>query len=195
MRARRTSLPHCPSISIRAGLFLIVAGTLLTAVGTSTRAKAAIRFDAPLLTQFGGTTSQQHPDRPTVADLDGDGNLDVIVHDPNSFTDSLVVLFGRGDGTFAPPLAVSTPGASTHTVIADIDGDGALDIAYATSSDGVHGGILFGDGTGKNWAYSSISSLKGIDLCVGDFDGDRKPDLALASSSDHQIRVLLSRPG
>src|SRR5713101_7036407 len=106
-------MSHRAAMPATAFQVFVVVATLFAIVGTYGPTSAAIRFDSPLLTQVGGANSQQHPDRPVVADLNGDGLLDVVIHNPSLFSDSLAILFGRGDGTLAPPLSVSTPGGSS----------------------------------------------------------------------------------
>jgi hypothetical protein len=58
----------------------------------------------------------------SVADLDGDGHLDVVTANVNAHT--VGVLRGNGDGTFQPVVAYST-GASTNprdVAAADLNG-------------------------------------------------------------------------
>ena len=66
------------------------------------------------------------------ADLDGDGDLDLIT--ANFGTDDISVLRNNGDGFFAAPEKWSTRGAPLHSrpfsvAPADLDGDGDLDLA------------------------------------------------------------------
>jgi len=65
-----------------------------------------------------------------LGDLNGDGALDVITG--NDASNSLSVLVGGGDGTFAD--AQTYPAGNTHTVaVVDLDGDGKLDLALVDS--------------------------------------------------------------
>ena len=72
-----------------------------------------------------------------LADLDGDARLDLIATAANGGTS---VLLGKGDGTFEAPVSYG-PGAD-GLAIADLDGDGLLDVALAT------GDVLRGLGSG-----------------------------------------------
>lgn len=76
---------------------------------------------------------------PVLADLDGDGNLNLLF--ANQFDMTLSVLKGGGDGTFGPPATISlgnTPAFQPAQVtVGFIDGDARPDIAVATQ-----GGLL-----------------------------------------------------
>ena len=58
-------------------------------------------------------------------DLNGDAHVDLAIADQGA--DDVMVLFGHGDGSFDPPISV--PALSADVVqLADIDGDGRLDL-------------------------------------------------------------------
>jgi len=78
------------------------------------------------------------------ADLDRDGDADLVVADPAS--GSLQVLRNLGDGTFAPPAAVSTGGAPSRVLAADLDGDGWVELVFVDQGGAV--GILSNRGAG-----------------------------------------------
>src|SRR5262249_3155005 len=100
-----------------------------------------------------------------VADLDGDGHLDVV-----QATGGLVGLYGDGQGGFANPASPSGPGWDTLRV-GDFTGDGKAD-------------VMLGE-----WVYPSNGrtldspmSIKGPYPCfwgdaVGDFNGDDRTDI------------------
>lgn len=120
-----------------------------------------------------------------VADFDGDRKLDLATTnygDVGSGGESISILFGRGDGTFVPP--VTLPASYSHTfgnsrdiVAGDVDGDGrpdvvagawgSLDVSYYHNE----GGRTFAPQVryGTGWPT--------LDLAFGDFTGDGRGDL------------------
>jgi len=133
-------------------------------------------------------TGLYFPKSPVIADLNGDGHLDIIVSlsettDYFNSNGAVSVLLGNGDGTFLPAVNYDTGGAlADGSAAADIDGDRHLDIVVANvvgQSVGVLLGI--GDGTfapaqtflsGGNFTYS---------VAVRDLNGDGKPDIVAAT--------------
>ncbi len=99
------------------------------------------KFTAPALVATG-----KQPRSAAIADMDGDGKKDLVVG--NCGDNSVSVLQGLGDGTFAPPHRYSTQvngvGLCPLAVaVADFDGDGKLDIAVANGGEltpGTNGG-------------------------------------------------------
>jgi hypothetical protein len=86
----------------------------------------------------------------TTADLNGDGNGDLIIVNGNNggtATAQIFVLLGNPDGTFQTAVPYAVPGnASISAVVDDVNGDGKLDIV--ASSDNGQISIFTGKGDG-----------------------------------------------
>jgi uncharacterized membrane protein len=141
-------------------------------------------------------TSGYNPYSVAVADVNGDGKLDLVVaNQQQSKTDpegSISVMLGKGNGTFHPAVNYSSGGQSAYSIsIADVNGDGNLDLVVANgclgsncATGGV--GVLLGNGDGtfkKALTFSSgAASVFGSRVAVGDLNGDGKLDLAVATT-------------
>jgi hypothetical protein len=68
---------------------------------------------------------------PALADLDGDGDLDLAV--PGLLSDDVTVLVNQGQGTFALGARFAVDPGPVSVQAADFDGDGDLDLAVASS--------------------------------------------------------------
>jgi hypothetical protein len=137
-----------------------------------------------------GLTCTGRPGNVVVADLNGDGKLDLVV---SNFASGLSVFLGNGDGTFGPELLLQA-GYSAAAVVADFNGDGKPDIATAV------GGavrLFLGDGDGSFTAAADTSFFSGyisnLSLAAGDLNGDGKLDIVVTGAENNlsQAYVLL----
>ena len=116
------------------------------------------------------------------ADVNADGKLDLIVTGSVSTSQSFIAtMIGNGDGTFQAPIETTVPGVIPGTaVLADFNGDGALDLAYATAS-GVQTllGKTDGSFTFVPGPSSPLSQIGLAAVAAGDFNGDGKLDLVV----------------
>jgi hypothetical protein len=106
----------------------------------------------------------------TAADLNGDGKLDLAV----STETSLLVLFNRGNGTFAPGRPLDGVTSVKAVAAADLDGDGGIDLVAAHAGDDASTVLLNMGGGAFRPAGTVPSSGR---LRVADLDGDGVPDL------------------
>ena len=126
-----------------------------------------------------------------VADLNGDGKLDLIAtnqcgNSNNCTNGSVAVLLGNGDGTFQTASTFVTPvlGNIQSIVLADFNGDHKLDLAS-----GVGNMLLLGNGDGTFQSPIALGA-SGSGIAAGDFNGDGRPDLAVGG-----VSVLLNISG
>jgi hypothetical protein len=125
-----------------------------------------------------------------VGDLDGDGLLDVVVADSAPPMGGAVsVLRGDGRGNLAAKVDfVIGYSLLWALALADLNGDGKLDVAAAEQSSAVDVFLNVGNGNlGARVMYPTQGSTGGsvAGIAIADMNGDNKPDLVAASwSSD-----------
>ena len=124
----------------------------------------------------GLTSSTPGPVRAVaIADLDDDGNLDVLA--AVDHVDAIHVWLGDGAGGFGDALitAGTGPAKGSGLHVADLDDDGKLDVAYASNS----ASVLFGDGEGGFDAAVVANSCGTIvHVALADVDADERLDVA-----------------
>ena len=130
------------------------------------------------------------------ADINGDGNLDLlvaIVGADESGEGELAVLLGHGDGTFEPPVYYRAGQNAMGLAIADLNGDGKLDVAVADENCCAVNSLTVLLGNGDGTFQSPRASVPGIasDVAAGDLNRDGKIDLVLAGEFGGVVKVLL----
>lgn len=131
------------------------------------------------------------PARPVflrLADINGDGRADLITDRSES---RVLVLTADASGTFQLHAEYDLSGSVRDVAAADFDGDGVVDLAAVTPSQGGVAVLIgCGDGTfGEGLEYSQSGSPS--DVAVGDLNGDGHLDVVSANGSDHTVSVRL----
>ncbi len=120
---------------------------------------------------------------PAIADLDGDGELEVAIVSKDSW-----LYVWHADGTPLLPAtngAVRQVGAWTQTTpaLADLDGDGHLEIVVSGSTANVY--VLRDDGSDfPGWPRAMFAFGKSSPA-IGDLDADGDLEIVVPSESDH----------
>lgn len=129
-----------------------------------------------------GTTPDLSPRSAVIADLNGDGRLDLVVTNPNAF--NVGVFLGNGTGLLGPVANYATgrPSEPLSVAVADLNLDGRLDLAVANNTGGLVPILLGnGDGTFAPAVSYPLGAANGRSVAVGDLNGDGKPDLVVAN--------------
>jgi FG-GAP-like repeat/FG-GAP repeat len=118
----------------------------------------------------------------TVADLAGNGKLDLLVGD--AYGDVLVLL-GKGDGTFEPYRDANQ---AVELAVADLTGNGSKDIIYADQ--GLDRVVVdYGAGNSAVLANQSTGLLNPGAVALADLNGDGVPDLIVANSGSNNVLI------
>jgi len=157
---------------------------------------STLSFAPPLRYAPGGNG----PNSAVIADLNGDGKLDVVVSDwcvnntvpcPNG---AVGVLLGNGDGRLLPAVTYNSGGIyATGLAVGDLNADGKPDIVVVNCGNasgnqcigpGGNAGILFGNGNGTFQPVVSIALGGGgfgaIAAAIADINADGKNDIVVA---------------
>ena len=127
-----------------------------------------------------------------LADVDGDGDLDLIVANDVGGNVSVRLNNGSGDFTAIAPGSPYAVGANTFGVVSgDVDNDGDIDIVATASAGGAT--VLLNTGTGSFIIGSTFAGGTGVQVPIlGDIDGDGDLDLAMPNSASNTVTVRLN---
>lgn len=133
------------------------------------------------------------PIGPVVADIDGDGNLDVVIALSERNASAVQVVLGDGHGHFTAGDRLAGSFVSS-VALADLDGDGHTDIITASGSLANGVSILFGTGGGGFAAPIALDDGTAYDsVVIRDVDRDHVPDVVAAGDSLGVFRGLGGR--
>jgi len=120
-------------------------------------------------------------------DLDEDGKLDFAAVSSTS----VVIFYGKGDGTFEPLNELTTVTAAAQVVVADIDGDHHPDLVVRENAGSIE---TFRRTGARTYAAGVVDSgVAATDLMsIGDFDGDGNADIVTTTTAKDKLVVAKS---
>jgi FG-GAP-like repeat len=146
--------------------------------------------DHGVLTRFATLTPQSQNEVPVqisdlgTADLDHNGTLDIVVVDADS---AVSVFMNQGAGVFASPMYYAVREGPSNLKIADVDGDGRLDLLISQNGPLL---VFPGVGDGTFGAAKTQGSMRTTSsLAAADFNGDGSVDVAVLDPLSGQTSI------
>ena len=149
-------------------------------------------------------SANTYPTGLAVGDIDGDSKPDIVTTNYGSGTNSISIFRNIGTSgsistsSFYTRLDISCGTGPNYVSLADVDGDGKLDLVITNFGSGANSVSVF-----KNKASSGSITLSSFDtrvdyttgsgpngISVGDIDGDGRPDFIMANNTGNSITVL-----
>jgi hypothetical protein len=166
------------------GLVLLLALNTTASAQRSTQIKLP-RFDRALMLETTSETSANV----SVGDLNGDGNLDILLVKGRHWPLKSRVILGDGKGNFPTAYNLGeSPYRSYSGRLVDLDGDGDLDVVLSNDAPDPKM-VYMNDGKG----HFSVGSKYGQptwetrNASVADLNGDGRPDIIAANRSDKNL--------
>ncbi|MCA1539953.1 VCBS repeat-containing protein [Bradyrhizobium sp. NBAIM32] len=118
----------------------------------------------------------------SIADVDNDGLLDLAISNAGA-NGAIALLLGNGDGTFQSAISSPTNRAhSSDSALADLNGDGRLDVLVANTGENGGVSVLLGNGDGS-FSLSTVlaSNADPLGVAAADLNGDGIVDVAFSN--------------
>ncbi|WP_420573851.1 FG-GAP-like repeat-containing protein [Kordia sp.] len=173
----------------------ILSFILLGCIATSLNAQQFTEYLVPAQNIFS-------PREFTTGDIDGDGNIDIIV--PENTNSSISVLYGTGDLAVYTPIrhTLIDPTVSGNmkpwaVILMDVDEDNLDDIVFSNYANTTNAtdGVYWMRNTG-NRTFGNVQLIRFHDRCRGiykaNFDTDARDELAIAgdNNSNGNLKIL-----
>src|SRR5262249_36454945 len=135
-------------------------------------------------------TTGTNPSSVAIGDLNGDGRLDLAV--ANSYSNTVSVLLGNGDGNFQAQTQYATGTNPSSVAIGDLNGDGRPDLAVANHDSNTVSVLLGNIGGGFQQQAQSPTGPAPASVAIRDLNGDGRLDLAVANADSNNVTILLN---
>lgn len=126
-----------------------------------------------------------------IADLDGDGDNEIVVL--NYGLSRVALFFNNGNGTFEPPVNYTVPLHPRVVLAQDINGDKNIDLLVASQSNPDPVYILYNNGSGVFDSTRTLPTESALwDVRAADLDGDGLLDLVTSNSATNKFSVFIN---
>jgi gliding motility-associated-like protein len=123
------------------------------------------------------------------ADMDGDGDMDIVSSSANDNTIAWYENDGNANPTWAAADIATSANSARSVFVADMDGDGDMDILSASYNDNTIAWYENNGAANPTWAAADIatSAAGALSVYAADMDGDGDMDIVSAGFSDNTI--------
>jgi len=138
-------------------------------------------------------TNSGYPAASALADLNGDGNLDLMLSNTAN-RGGVSILLGNGDGTFTPNTVLSSDGDPAGTAVGDFNADGIPDVAFTNVANGAQDvQVYLGKGDGTFVEEPSVpAGTTTYSAAIADLNRDGSEDMVF-TSTDGSVSVALGK--
>jgi hypothetical protein len=124
------------------------------------------------------------------ADIDGDGDLDLLT--PNFNGNSVSIRLNNGAGVYSGTTNVPVGSQPRGLALSDLDGDGDLDIVTANYNDNT-ASVRFNNGSGVFSGNTVITvGSQPQSVMTSDLDGDGDQDLLVSNGASSTVSILMN---
>ena len=187
-----------PTYAFRPGETVQATVTTAATSGVSLLRARVLQFTTAVsssLGVFGGgsnPTVGSNPRSVATGDVDGDGDLDMLVSSSYFFTGTVQVRLNNGSGAFTFNQDVGVGTSPKGVVLGDVDGDGDLDFVAANDGDNTVS-VRLNNGIGAFGGGSEVAvGNQPYGVALGDVDGDGDLDLLTANGGNVNVSVRLN---